>query len=231
MIRILVCERDQQIISGIRERLAALSVRYDVELDVYWLVGERMEAELIERVGSANLLLLSMRTDDLLPLARTARRLNAACRLVVYGGQAERLPGWLPAGPLDLCALDASLDRALIRLIEEVQQDEGLFHIRSRQETLHVPYGRILYFESDLKHVRMVCDSGDTNKFACKLDQIEASVGRAVFLRIHQSFLVNRRAILSLDHVSHEALLPGGVRLPVSRNYYAGIMEALAERA
>ena len=35
MIRILVCERDRQVISLIRERLAALSVRYDVELDVY----------------------------------------------------------------------------------------------------------------------------------------------------------------------------------------------------
>jgi hypothetical protein len=231
MIRILVCERDHKIITEIRERLAALSVRYDVELDVLWLVGERMEAELIERVGSANLLLLSMRTDDLLPLAKMARGRNAACRLLVYGGQTERLPGWLPAGPLDLCALDASLDRALIRLIEEVQQDEGLFHIRTRQETLHVPYGRILYFESDLKHVEMVYGSGRSGRFSAKLDLIEASVGKVAFLRIHQSFLVNRRAILSLDHVTHEALLTSGDRLPVSRNYYVGTLEALAERA
>lgn len=231
MIRILVCERDRQTISLIRDRLAALSVQYDVELDVYWLIGERMEAELVERVESANLLLVSMRSDALLPLARAARKRNAACRLLVYCGQAERLPAWLPAGPLDLCETDGSLDRALLRLIEEVQQDEGLFHIRTRQETLHVPYGRILYFESDLKHVEMVYGSGRSGRFSAKLDQIEESVGKVAFLRIHQSFLVNRRAILSLDHVTHEALLTSGDRLPVSRNYYLGVLEDLAERA
>lgn len=231
MIRILVCERDRQVISKIRERFAALSVRYDVELDVYWLFGDRMEVELAERVESANILLVSMQTDALLPLAKAARRRNALCRLLVYDGRAERLPGWLPAGPLDICALDGSMDRALIRLIEEVQQDRDLFHIRTRRETLHVPYGRILYFASDLKHVEMVYGAGGSGRFSGKLDQVEACVGRASFLRIHQSYLVNRRAILALDHATHEALLTGGARLPVSRNYYPGVLEALSDRA
>ena len=207
MIRILVCEQNRQIISEIRERFAALSVQHDMELDVYWLFGDRMEKELTERVESANILLVSMQTDALLPLARAARRRNALCRLLVYNGHAERLPDWLPAGPLDICTLDGSLDRALLRLIDEVQQDQSLFHLRTRQETLHVPYGRILYFESDLKHIEMVYSSGGSGRFSGKLDQIEACVGKTSFLRIHQSYLVNRRAIVSLDHVTHEALL------------------------
>ena len=79
-------------------------------------------------------------------------------------------------------------------------------------------YRDILYFESSLRRVTLhTKDSADT--FYGKLDDIEKA--SPLFLRIHKSFLVNKRHIrrISADTV----ILSDGKVLPVSRKYSAGL--------
>jgi len=74
----------------------------------------------------------------------------------------------------------------------------------------------ILYFESSLRRVTLHTKNS-TAGFYGRLDAIEAEY--PIFVRIHKSFLVNRKHIRSVS--SDTVIISNGEALPVSRRYSA----------
>lgn len=225
MIQLLVCETDSRCIELLRRQLGELSLKENVELEVYWLhTGEACQA-FDQYIGMVQIALISMKMQGAESLARAARRANSQCRLLIYGGDTEALPEWIPAGPVAYCPQADEIRPELLRLIHEAENGQCIFHFQSRRESLHIPFGSIRYFQSDRRMIRLKSANGTEYEFLCRLDQVEEQVGAAAFIRIHKSYLVSKSALRILDHSAREAVLENGERLPVSSRYFAAVSQ------
>lgn len=228
-MRIIVCEREDTKISALREQLTHASVFLNVELEVFWLSGEGMEEKLSRYLPGTHLVMLSMELSGGAALAKFVHECNPHCHLLIYGGKIETLPEWIPGGPLSFCPQTQTVLPELQRLLLEITESQTVFSYQFRRESRYVPYNDILYFQSNLRKVELICRSGDEHGFLDKLDFVEQRVKGPAFVRIHKSYLVNVQYISKLDHAAREIELRNGARLPVSGNYYKQVMERLGK--
>lgn len=101
------------------------------------------------------------------------------------------------------------------------------FVVENRGERSIVGYQRINYFESREKKVFLCTDSEEFG-FYNSLDELEKTLGEE-FIRIHRSFLVNRRKITSVFISQSRVILTDGSELPLSRSYKSTVREYLKE--
>ena len=221
MIQLLICENDREKMDCLRGRLGEVSIREHIELEVYWLHGENMEEEIPKYIHTAQAVLISMCISGSQELCREVRKQNSQCRLLIYGAGQERLPGWIPGGPVAYCPEMTAVKGELVRLVREIEAEQYIFHFQSRKESIHIPYGSILYLQSDRRTVKVVCRGGKEYSFLSRLDEVEEKIASASFIRIHKSFLVNRMAVRALNHTERQVELENGEMLPVSSRYYA----------
>ncbi len=81
-----------------------------------------------------------------------------------------------------------------------------------------VPYSNILYVASNGHNVSIYCKDGEVRPCKAKLSDIETQLDPQVFMRCHQSFLMN---LYHVDHMDGNELIVGQSRVPISRRYYA----------
>lgn len=107
--------------------------------------------------------------------------------------------------------------------------------IRDREKTLKyswrrstgtIPYGKILYI-SDKEHILFIhCKDGRVQESIGKLNDLECKLDGNVFMRCHQSFLVN---IYHVEGLCGSELTVGKEQIPVSRRYYAEVKKRYQE--
>lgn len=102
--------------------------------------------------------------------------------------------------------------------IEIALKKNKYFIYEFEKQTYRYRYHEILYFESKLRRVSLHTKN-DTGTFYGRLDDIEK--GCPFFVRIHKSFLVNKKHIRSLS--ADKIILSNGDALPVSRKYSANM--------
>ncbi len=89
-----------------------------------------------------------------------------------------------------------------------------------------IPYGKILYITSREHTLFIYCTDGTIQECRGKISELAAQVDGNVFLRCHQSFLVN---MYRVDSINGNELTVGGKRIPISRPYYAGVKSRYRE--
>lgn len=102
----------------------------------------------------------------------------------------------------------------------ELAGSKDVLQIKTRKGCRALSASSILFCQSDKKYVSVVPDRGNALRKLGKLDDLALELPD-YFVRLHQSFLVNSRRVMGLDHVSWEIILDSGNRLPVSRAYKA----------
>lgn len=119
-----------------------------------------------------------------------------------------------------LLAYEATLDK------------ENAFSYYKRPFYLHTPYDSIKYFVSEGRRTHIVCtDEKQNHAFYKKLSDVETLVssGQRMFLRIHQSYLINAKYVAAYNR-SH-VLLTTGEHLPISKyEYYKEVCNCIAEK-
>lgn len=228
MIRMLVCEAAQDKMQRVREILARLSIEQEIELEVFWLHGEDRQEELVRRAGDAHIALIGMAGAP--ALACAARKQNSQCRLLLYDGRIDCLPAWIPGGPVSFCPDMDDMADEILRLVREVEQEKRMLRYQSRREAGCVPCEQILYCQSERRTVHIVTRGGRQYDFPGKLDDVQERLRGAFFWRAHQSFLVNSRAVRTLDRATRELEMENGERIPVSSRHYATVEAYMAEK-
>lgn len=153
--------------------------------------------------------------------ARGLREFSLDCEIVFLADSAAhvadaasfRAMGYL-LWPPELAALDATLERFAQLFGEKPRQ----YAVHTRLRDYLVPHERIRYFHSD-GHCVYVHVEGLAEPLAHlrRLDDIQREVAALSYVRCHQSYLVNRRAIDRAD--GRWLLLKDGTMLPVSRRH------------
>ena len=137
----------------------------------------------------------------------------------VYDGYAVGAMGYL-VKPVSEEKLSSLLDRATAAL---EQRAPAVYTLRNARGMFKVPLREILYAASDRRQVTLTTSRGDYT-FYGKLDDVAAQLG-AGFVRIHQRYLVNARAVSAVVGASVQV---GEARLPISRSLHQQAAMALA---
>lgn len=112
------------------------------------------------------------------------------------------------------------LRKAEKNLLRTSVEREKTFAYSWRGKTGAIPYGKIRYIGSRGHVLLICCTDGRIQESTGKLNELEQQICGDIFLRCHQSFIVN---IYQVEGMSGSELLVAGERVPVSRRYYAEV--------
>ena len=91
---------------------------------------------------------------------------------------------------------------------------------------LPVAVQEIEYLESEGNYV-VIHTAGHRHVLKQSLTELQSKLGEKQFIRVHRSFVINRKKIQEMHPRSHGdlfAVLPGGKKIPVSRRYKEGLL-------
>lgn len=125
-----------------------------------------------------------------------------------------------PVGQEDVTRLLEKISRSLAR------DREQSLSFKSNGRTGSIPYGKILFIDSREHTVFIHCTDKTVQKCRGQLNEIAMQVSGSVFMRCHQSFLVN---MYQVEHLSGNELVAAGQHIPVSRRYYPEIKKRYQE--
>ncbi len=125
--------------------------------------------------------------------------------------------------PVSREAFQKLIERVTRRQTRDRQQS---FTYKRGSRIESIPYGSILFISSSGHALDIQCKDGGVYPYKAKLDDIAAVLDENVFLRCHQSFLVN---LYQVDHLTAGELILGEYRIPISRRYYADVKRRYQE--
>ena len=110
----------------------------------------------------------------------------------------------------------------LRRASDQLARDrERRVTLRWRGKTQAVPYGRILFAASRGHALYVQCKDGQIEQCGGRLEELANQLDGNVFVRCHQSYIVN---LYNVDALDGDDFLCGDCRVPISRRY-AGVKD------
>lgn len=121
-------------------------------------------------------------------------------------------------------------EEKIIKSVEKAMKLAGIngncFELKQGREVVRIPYGEIVYFESDNRKIIIHTEQGSYEMYG-KLNAIEEAAPET-YVRIHQSFLVNS---LKIRRWSSEAVWTClNPALPVSKSCHKKVVDFLLKR-
>ena len=107
-----------------------------------------------------------------------------------------------------------------------VRNREKKLFFQSRGQTGSIPDSRILYISCREHTLSICCTGGIVQECKGRLNELAMQVCGEIFMRCHQSFLVN---MYHVDSLSGADLIVAGQRIPVSRRYYTEVKKRYQE--
>lgn len=146
---------------------------------------------------------------------------NPECLTILTGMEASAVCQYLalrPFGYLHGMGDDLSLRSVFDMQSTRRKNDDSVLQIRTRDGVYAVTVNDILYCQSDLKYVIITTRDGERYRRLGKLDDVMSMLPSS-FLRVHQSYVINKKLLLGIERSAHELVMQGGVKVPYSRAY------------
>lgn len=239
MFLIAVYEERAELRSLIRRHIGEYAFRENLICRTLWmdrLPGEEKRAEFFPQIQLA---LISLDMPEPQRVAAELYRANGDCRIVFFSGQDADLRPLLPVRPIGFFRYpetpeSPSLDGLIASVVSDICGNAGSFAVENRDGLYILQTESILYFRSELKNVSIRLTDDSSVLMVRKLSEIQSALTEQRlaerFLRVHQSYIVNRSHIRCLDRRNHWLELTGGEQLPVSDSRYEAVRAALAAK-
>lgn len=220
MLKIAVCD-DNRLDAGNLEKMTALAAEANgVQFQMDCFENGKDLLECIQ-VKEYDLIFLDieMGRENGLEIARQIREENETVLLIYvtnyekYAVEAyETLPFRYIVKPVN----ESIFQKYFLQAYEKIQEGNFFYEYRCRGHVCRVRVSQIIYFESRKRKICIHLKNGEELAFYDRLNHVEESLKtqKAVFWRIHQSFLVNAKYVIRKNHDS--VVLLNGVRLPIS---------------
>lgn len=228
MLRIGICDDT----AGARDSLRLLCQKYFrlEEPEFFEFSGGKGAVRWLEsRPGTLDLLFLDIEMPDLdgMEAARRIRAFDSHVLLAFVTGYADYVYDGYAVGAVGYLLKPVAEEKldALLRRAEEMLADRQaqFYTVRNTEGMYKIPVEEILYAASDRRQVTITTGRG-AYTFYGKLDDVAEQLG-AGFVRIHQRYLVNARAVSAVEGNSVQV---GEERLPISRSLHQQATMALA---
>lgn len=224
MLRIAICDDEIAMAAKIEDLLYAYQDKDDIkkfEIDVFYdgqtLVNSYENGDRYDLV----FLDIEMKTVNGLDAARAIREKDQYFVLIYISGFESYMkdlfevePFRFISKPIDRSIFMEHLDKAC----EKISKKNTYFHFSYDKEIYIIPVRAIIYFRSNKRTIFIHTTEG-VKKFYGKLDDMEATMeGQGhLFLRIHQSYLVNYQYIARLGYRSVELTNKAQLSISVQR--------------
>ena len=121
-----------------------------------------------------------------------------------------------PAGYEEICKL-------LNKYLNLFGRSNNTFAFKSDHKNHWVQLNQVIYFESDDRKVKILCNSGCDYEFYGSMENVYNQVKSAGFMMIHKSFIINYRYVREFDH--DRIKMSNGEWLPVSKHRKGDVLK------
>lgn len=109
-----------------------------------------------------------------------------------------------------------ALNLVMKKVFEHFNLTKQVFFFKQNKTQLQVAFDEIIYFEGNLRKVRLVTTGGEYD-FYGKISEVVKKLDGNLFLQIHNSYIVNMDQIRKISE--SVVLLKSGIALPISKKY------------
>lgn len=227
MLRVAICDDDETFRKQAGKAVGdILFARGEFEIG-YFQSGEEIKQAVREKRFVCQLLLLDihMRPVSGIKTAEWLRKHKVDVDIIFITISKEHVYECYTYKAFAYILKPVSMERLsteLNRYLDELEESSEYLNITIRGCERKVAIDRILYFESDVRKIRIHLPE-EVIAFYGKLDELEELLREQGFLRCHQSYLVNTRYIQSMKR--NEITLENE-KIPVSRKYWEILRES-----
>ncbi len=228
MFYIAICDDDKVICNQMELDLKDCMHTQDIKVDTFYTVEKLYDAMRNGKHFDLIFLDVEFRTMDGVELGHKIRdELNNNIAQIVYiSGNQEHAMELFSVRPMNFLVkpfLKQDLLENLETAIRLVQVNNNCFECKCNSEWLRIPYNQIMYLESDNRKIKIHTDQGIKTMYGV-LNKISDTLPME-FIRIHQSYLVNRSYIKMWKH--NEITLVNEEVVPVSSTYRKKLAEVI----
>jgi DNA-binding LytR/AlgR family response regulator len=203
-----------------KEILIKYAIQYDLEMDIR--IYKNLEA-CREELPDIDMVIINyeyyLRKESMKGKLNAENEFCGICFYKKLLNQTGSVFEDRPVAYIKLSEFDTYL-YSIISLIERnIKRYNNVLQLNTKLGCYAISKKDILYCHSDLKYVVVYTATRKVYKKVMKLSELEEQLDSEAFLRVHQSFLVNRNYIEELDKSRGILLLRGGIEIPVSKSY------------
>lgn len=121
--------------------------------------------------------------------------------------------------PVERESINKLLQKAQKNLVRQKDKEKTLTYSWWGKRGV-IPYGKIRYICTRGHTLSICCTDGRIQESTGKINELERQICGDIFLRCHQSFIVN---ICHVEGMNGSELTVDGEQIPVSRRYYAEV--------
>lgn len=231
-IKVFVFEPDTQAKKQLRDCFVMYSVRYNIELEISWMsvLGDCGIEKLVCDAAFAFVNLSNQQQATY--IGETIYKYNNMCSLFYYGkiscSDKDELTRYFkklfPSRPIGyLEKADKTEVFAALDIYGSVK--EKMFRFKTKGMIYRIPYNSILYFKSDRNHIILKLFSGIEYMFPGKLSMLGFDEQSADFIRVHQSYLINKKYITVVNKSNKSVLLNNGEEIFISKAHYKTVTD------
>ena len=231
MLDIAVCDDDREFLVNMEKLLCDLENEYKIEItiDTFSDGSSLVNSVLTGRCYDIICLDIQMDGIDGLETARQIRAVDQVVELIYvtsYESFMKRVFEVHPCGFIKKPLHKDEFEQTFQRVFKTIMGQDSYYRFRYNKGDYKVLVRDIIYFTRDLRKTYIIEQEGRYTEYR-KLSEIGSilSEGKGVFLRIHNSYLVNYRHIVKLayDHV----IMSNEEKLSISSRYRKEVNEQL----
>lgn len=220
MFRIAICDDDEVFCNQLEKYMWSYIVNKEIEVDIYYS-GEKIY-DVLKNGNYYDILFLDIELNLMngVELGKKIRNElnNNEIQIIYISGKQDYAMELFEVRPTNF--LIKPLEKEVVlynlnRVMKFIDATNICFECKIGSEWHRIPFGEIIFFESDNRKVIIHAKSKTIAVYGT-LNKIEQNVPR-YFVRIHQSYLVNRSYI---KHWKYNGVtLINGDIIPISQSY------------
>lgn len=221
MFQVAICDDDAVFRKSIGEEAGKILFSRGEYKITYFKNGNEIKQAVKEKRFSCQLLLLDihMQPVDGMETAEWLRKNKVDVDIIFITVSKEHVYECYTYKAFAYILKPVSIERLsseLNRYMDEIEESSEYMNIMIRGCEQRIPLDKILYFESDIRKIRIHLP-GEVIAYYGKMDELEELLKERGFLRCHQSYLVNTRYVRSIKRNEIEL---ENTLVPVSRKYW-----------
>lgn len=187
---------------------------------------ELLKQQLVENQFEYDVFALDALDRKCQEMARFIRKRNLIASIIFVADNAKKIPNIMihrPSALITKTDNSKQMKDAVLWTYKELITVKPYFTVKNKEAIIRVNYMDILWFES---RQRTVILHGKKQEivFYAKLSEVYELIPREMFLRCHQSYIVNCNMIECIDKTRKCISLTNGKKIEISKSYYQDVI-------
>lgn len=228
MLRLLICMKNTVDAKVYYEKTYKILKKYGFKSELgYSSEAKKIQEMDEEKYKSYDVYLLDASDEDCLSLAAKIRYKDLTSSFIfMIPGDNKVASSLIKYRPTFLIHVgnDSELIKSVRWCCNEQLHARSYFTVKNKDVQMRIKYDNISYFES---HQRIVIMHTTQQKieFYAKLGDVQVLLPDDIFVRCHQSYIVNMGRVKMLDKTAKCFVMLSGDTIDISKSYYSAVLE------